>query len=43
MSKTYLKEAVPAARVASDLAGAKETVTGVIADIDLSAGMIAPA
>ena len=33
MSKTYLKEAVPAAQVAKDLAGVKETVTGVIADI----------
>jgi sulfopropanediol 3-dehydrogenase len=33
VSKTYLKEAVPAARVAKDLAGVKETVTGVIADI----------
>ncbi len=33
MSKTYLKEAVPAARVARDLAGVRETVAGVIADI----------
>jgi sulfopropanediol 3-dehydrogenase len=33
MSKTYLKRAVPAAQVAKDLAGVKETVTGVIADI----------
>jgi sulfopropanediol 3-dehydrogenase len=33
MSKTYLKEAVPAAQVAQDLAGVKETVSGVIADI----------
>jgi sulfopropanediol 3-dehydrogenase len=33
MSKTYLKEAVPAAQVAKDLAGVKETVSGVIADI----------
>jgi len=33
MSKTYLKEAVPAAQVAADLAGVKATVTGVIADI----------
>jgi len=33
MSKTYLKEAVTAARVAAGLAGVKETVTGVIADI----------
>ena len=33
MSKTYLKEAVPAAQVARDLAGVRETVTGVIEDI----------
>ena len=33
MSQTYLKEAVPAAQVAADLAGVKETVAGVIADI----------
>jgi sulfopropanediol 3-dehydrogenase len=33
MSKTYVKEAVPAAQVAKDLAGVKETVSGVIADI----------
>ena len=33
MSNTYLKQAVPAAQVAKDLAGVKETVTGVIADI----------
>jgi sulfopropanediol 3-dehydrogenase len=33
MSKTYLKEAVPAAQVARDLAGVRETVAGVIADI----------
>ena len=33
MSITYLKEAVPAAQVAKDLADVKETVTGVIADI----------
>ena len=33
MSKTYLKEAVPAAQVAKDLAGVRQTVTGVIADI----------
>ena len=33
MSKTYLKRAVPAAQVAKDLAGVKETVTAVIADI----------
>jgi len=33
MSKTYLKRAVPAAQVAKDLAGVRETVTGVIADI----------
>ena len=33
MSKTYLKEAVPAAQVARDLAGVRETVTAVIADI----------
>src|SRR5579875_561835 len=33
MSKVYLKEAVPAAQVARDLAGVKETVTSVIADI----------
>jgi sulfopropanediol 3-dehydrogenase len=33
MSKTYLKEAVPAAQVAADLAGVRETVTAVIADI----------
>jgi len=33
MSKTYLKEAVPAARVAKDLADVRETVAGVIADI----------
>jgi sulfopropanediol 3-dehydrogenase len=33
MSKTYLKEAVPAARVAAGLAGVSQTVTAVIADI----------
>ena len=33
MSKTYLKRAVPAAQAAKDLAGVKETVTAVIADI----------
>jgi sulfopropanediol 3-dehydrogenase len=33
MSKTYLKEAVPPAQVAVDLAGVRETVTSVIADI----------
>jgi sulfopropanediol 3-dehydrogenase len=33
MSKTYLKEAVPAAQVAKDLAGVRQTVTDVIADI----------
>ena len=33
MSKTYLKEAVPAAQVAKDLASVKETVSSVIADI----------
>lgn len=33
MSKTYLKEPVPAKPVAADLAGVKETVAGVIADI----------
>jgi histidinol dehydrogenase len=33
MSIRYLKEAVPAAQVAKDLAAVKETVTGVIADI----------
>src|SRR5262249_22311422 len=33
MSRTYLKEAVPAAQVARDLAGVRETVTGVIGDI----------
>jgi sulfopropanediol 3-dehydrogenase len=33
MSKTYLKQAVPAAQVASNLAGVKETVTSVIAGI----------
>jgi sulfopropanediol 3-dehydrogenase len=33
MSISYLKEAVPAAQVAKDLAAVKETVTGVIADI----------
>jgi sulfopropanediol 3-dehydrogenase len=33
MSKTYLKEALPAAQVAKNLAGVKETVTSVIADI----------
>ena len=33
MSITYLKEAVPAAQVAKNLADVKETVTGVIADI----------
>jgi sulfopropanediol 3-dehydrogenase len=33
MSKTYLKEAVPAAQVAKDLADVKETVSSVIADI----------
>src|SRR5215469_14614345 len=33
MSKTYLKKAVPAAQVAGDLAGVRETVSGVIADI----------
>lgn len=27
MSKTYLKEAVPASQVAKDLAGVRETVT----------------
>ena len=33
MSITYLKEAVPTAQVAKNLADVKETVTGVIADI----------
>jgi len=33
MSQNYLKEAVPAAQVARDLAGVRETVTAVIADI----------
>jgi len=33
MSKTYLKEAVPAAQVARNLAGVKDTVATVIADI----------
>jgi len=33
MSTTYLKEAVPAAQVAANLAAVRETVTGVIADI----------
>jgi sulfopropanediol 3-dehydrogenase len=33
VSLTYLKEAVPAAQVAADLAGVQATVTGVIADI----------
>jgi sulfopropanediol 3-dehydrogenase len=33
MSITYLKEAVPAAQVAKNLADVKETVTGVIADV----------
>ena len=33
MSITYLKEAVPAAQVAKNLADVRETVTGVIADI----------
>ena len=33
MSKTYLKEAIPAARVARDLAGVRETVASVIAGI----------
>jgi sulfopropanediol 3-dehydrogenase len=33
MSLTHLKEAVPAAQVAADLAGVQATVTGVIADI----------
>jgi sulfopropanediol 3-dehydrogenase len=33
MSTTYLKEAVPAAQVAKNLADVKETVTSVIADI----------
>jgi sulfopropanediol 3-dehydrogenase len=33
MSKTYLKEAVPAARVAAGLADVRETVAAVIADI----------
>jgi sulfopropanediol 3-dehydrogenase len=33
MSKTYLKEAIPAAQVATNLAGVKETVASVIADI----------
>jgi len=33
MSKTHLKEAIPAGRVARDLAGVRETVTAVIADI----------
>jgi len=33
MSTTYLKEAVPAAQVAVDLAAVRETVTSVIADI----------
>jgi sulfopropanediol 3-dehydrogenase len=33
MSAIYLKEAVPAAQVAKDLAAVRETVSGVIADI----------
>jgi sulfopropanediol 3-dehydrogenase len=33
MSITYLKEAVPAAQVAKNLADVKETVTGVIAEV----------
>jgi sulfopropanediol 3-dehydrogenase len=33
MSKTYLKEAIPPARVATGLAAVRETVTSVIADI----------
>ena len=33
MAQRYLKEAVPAAQVAKDLAGVRETVTRVIADI----------
>ena len=33
MTQRYLKEAVPAAQVANDLAEVRETVTGVIADI----------
>jgi histidinol dehydrogenase len=33
VSKTYLKEAVTATQVAKDLAGVRETVAGVIADI----------
>ena len=33
MSKTYLKAAVPAARVARDLAGVRETVASVIAGV----------
>jgi sulfopropanediol 3-dehydrogenase len=33
MSKTYLKEAIPPARVAIDLAAVRATVTSVIADI----------
>jgi sulfopropanediol 3-dehydrogenase len=33
VSKTYLKEPVPAALVARDLAGVRETVTSVIADV----------
>jgi sulfopropanediol 3-dehydrogenase len=33
MSRTYLKEAVPAERVAADLAAVRATVAGVIADI----------
>lgn len=33
MSKTYLKQAIPAAQAARDLAGTKETVSSVIADI----------
>src|SRR5215469_7424153 len=33
MTKTYLKEAIPAAQVTRDLAGVRETVSAVIADI----------
>jgi sulfopropanediol 3-dehydrogenase len=33
MAQRYLKEAVPAAQVAKDLAGVRETVTRVVADI----------
>ncbi|HTU05240.1 MAG TPA: histidinol dehydrogenase, partial [Trebonia sp.] len=33
MSKTYLKEAIPPAEVATGLAAVRETVTSVIADI----------